>query len=136
VTERAVIRVSAALTVDDAGRLLLVRKRGTDVWMQPGGKPDPGETPAETLARELLEELGARIAPAELQPLGTYTTAAANEADTTLIADVFRAALTGPLRAAAEIEAVTWMHPREFPLHRLSPLITQHMLAHLPDPHQ
>ncbi|MER3388536.1 MAG: NUDIX domain-containing protein [Microcella sp.] len=135
-TAQSVIRVSAVLAVDHEGRLLLVRKRGTDVWMQPGGKPDPGETPAETLARELFEELGARIDPADLQPLGTYTTAAANEADTTLIADVFRATLTGPLRAAAEIDAVTWMHPRQFPHHRLAPLITQHMLAHLPDPHQ
>ena len=133
-TEAPTIRVSAVLAVDDAGRLLLVRKRGTTVWMQPGGKPEPGETAAETLARELLEELGAHVEPADLEPLGTYTTAAANEAGTTLIADVFRADLRGPLRAAAEIDAVTWMHPREFPQHRLAPLITEHMLALLPAP--
>lgn len=133
-TEAAVIRVSAVLAVDDAGRLLLVRKRGTSVWMQPGGKPEPGETAAETLARELHEELGAHVDPAALEPLGTFTTAAANEAGTTLIADVFRTELPGPLAAAAEIDAVTWMHPREFPQHRLAPLITEHMLALLPAP--
>ncbi|MHB9005113.1 MAG: NUDIX hydrolase, partial [Coriobacteriia bacterium] len=58
-----VIRVAAALIVDEGGRILLVRKRGTTVFMQPGGKYEPGETAAETLSRELHEELGLRIAP-------------------------------------------------------------------------
>lgn len=128
----SVIRVSAVLAVDDDGRLLVVRKRGTDVWMQPGGKPEPGETPAETLARELHEELGVQLSPAELEPLGTFTTDAANEARTMLIADVFRACIEHPVVADAEIDAVMWMHPRDFEHHRLAPLITQHMLALMP----
>jgi 8-oxo-dGTP diphosphatase len=134
VTAQPVIRVSAVLAVDEAGRLLVVRKRGTSVWMQPGGKPEPGESAAETLARELHEELGATIDPAALHPLGTYTTEAANEARTTLIADVFRATLRGPLRAAAEIDELRWMLPRELATERVAPLITQHMLALLPSP--
>ena len=128
-----VIRVSAVLAVDDDGRLLVVRKRGTSVWMQPGGKPEPGEKPAETLARELHEELGVRLDPAELEPLGTFTTAAANEARTTLVADVFRATIQHPVVADAEIDAVMWMHPDDFANHQLAPLITQHMLALMPD---
>lgn len=130
--DQPVIRVSAVLAVDDAGRLLVVRKRGTQVWMQPGGKPEPGESPAETLTRELHEELGVRLDPAELEPLGTFTTAAANEAGTTLVADVFRAAIEHPVVADAEIDAVLWMHPDEFAHHQLAPLITQHMLALMP----
>ncbi|MDO9591104.1 MAG: NUDIX domain-containing protein [Microcella sp.] len=128
------IRVSAVLAVDGAGRLLVVRKRGTQVWMQPGGKPEPGETPAETLARELHEELGVRLDASELEPLGTFTTAAANEAGTTLIADVFRATIEHPVVADAEIDAVSWMHPRDFAHHQLAPLITEHMLALMPRP--
>ena len=126
------IRVSAVLAVDDAGRLLVVRKRGTTVWMQPGGKPEPGETAAETLVRELYEELGVRLDPTKLEPLGMFTTAAANEAGTTLIADVFRASIREPVSAAAEIDAVCWMHPDQFTQHRVAPLITQHMLALMP----
>ncbi|MGB9089319.1 MAG: NUDIX domain-containing protein, partial [Pseudomonas farsensis] len=59
-----IIRIAAALLVDPQGRTLLVRKRGTEAFMQPGGKIDAGETPAAALARELHEELGLRIDPA------------------------------------------------------------------------
>ena len=38
-----VISVVAALIRDERGRVLLVRKRGTAVFMQPGGKRHPGE---------------------------------------------------------------------------------------------
>src|SRR6478735_4464258 len=59
------IHVSAAVIVDDEGRLLVVRKAGTTAFMQPGGKPEPGESPSETLSRELDEELGIRLNPRE-----------------------------------------------------------------------
>jgi 8-oxo-dGTP diphosphatase len=39
-----VISVVAALIRDEAGRVLLVRKRGTKAFMQPGGKRDSGES--------------------------------------------------------------------------------------------
>ena len=55
------IHVSAAVIVDDTGRVLVVRKQGTTRFMQPGGKPEPGETPSQTLIRELHEELGLRL---------------------------------------------------------------------------
>ena len=86
------IRVAAALIVDDDGRLLLVRKEGTRVFMQPGGKYEPGETGAHTLARELHEELGLVIAPDALEPLGVFIAPAANEAGMLVEAEVFRVA--------------------------------------------
>jgi len=122
------IRVSAGLVVDVAGRILVVRKRGTFVYMQPGGKPEAGETAAETLSRELREEIGVSIPVSELEPLGQYTAPAANEAGATLIADVFRARVSGPVEAAAEIDDVRWLHPDEFDTVPVAPLITEHML--------
>ncbi len=47
------IIIAAAIITDSQGRCLLVRKRGTEYFMQPGGKPEIGETPHAALIREL-----------------------------------------------------------------------------------
>ena len=47
------IRVVAALIRDDLGRMLVVRKRGTEAFMQPGGKRDAGEDDLTALGREI-----------------------------------------------------------------------------------
>jgi acetyl-CoA carboxylase carboxyl transferase subunit beta len=52
---------AGAVVRDGTGRLLLVR-RGQEpskgLWSLPGGRVEPGETPAEAAAREVLEETG------------------------------------------------------------------------------
>ncbi len=131
-----IIRVAAALIVDGVGRLLLVRKQGTSVFMQPGGKYESGETGAQTLARELHEELGLVVAPDALEPLGTFTAPAANEAGMLVEAEVFHVPLStlagiDALAPRAEIADVLWAHPDEFTTMAVAPLVTQHMLAML-----
>lgn len=104
------IRVSAAVIVNDRDELLLVRKAGTTAFMQPGGKPEPGETPAETLSRELYEELGLSVDAADLRPLGLFTAAAANEPGFLVVADVFEAEIGDQVPViAAEIEELRWV---------------------------
>ena len=55
------IRVTAAL-LEENGRVLLARRKpGKHMggrWELPGGKIEPGESPEDSLARELAEELG------------------------------------------------------------------------------
>lgn len=53
---------SSAILVRD-GRVLLIRRRNPpsfDMYAFPGGRAEPGETPAETALREFLEETGIR----------------------------------------------------------------------------
>ncbi len=104
------IRVSAAVITDAAGRLLLVRKAGTSAFMQPGGKPEPGESPAATLARELAEEVGLIVPAADLEPLGEFRAAAANEPGFVVVADVFRADIGDQIPVPdAEIDELRWV---------------------------
>lgn len=62
---------AACVIFDGEGRVLLVHHTyGRLNWELPGGGAEPGETPDETAARELLEETGLR---AELDRLtGVY----------------------------------------------------------------
>ncbi|MCM3696321.1 NUDIX hydrolase [Microbacterium oleivorans] len=123
------IRVSAAVIRDTSGRLLLVRKAGTTAFMQPGGKPEPGESPAETLVRELREELGVEVAVDDLRPRGVFRAVAANEAGHTVIADVFDVPLTGQEpRAAAEIAELRWVGEAEAQTLQVAPLARDHFL--------
>lgn len=55
--------VAGLITAAD-GRVLITQRRADQSmplgWEFPGGKIEPGESPAQALARELLEELGVR----------------------------------------------------------------------------
>jgi 8-oxo-dGTP diphosphatase len=58
-----------ALTYDDAGRLLLVRRAndpGRGLWSLPGGRVEPGEDDATAVVREMAEETGLVVTPGAL----------------------------------------------------------------------
>ena len=116
------IRIAAALLVRGDGQTLLVRKRDTLAFMQPGGKIDAGEQPAEALVRELREELNLRIDPSEAVYLGQFSAPAANEPGFTVEAELFKVQVDVAVTPAAEIEEVCWIDPMgEGDLH-LAPL--------------
>lgn len=66
--------VVAALIRDDAGRLLLQQalpgKPHGGLWEFPGGKVEREENPRLALSREIAEELGLAVKPADMVPLG------------------------------------------------------------------
>ncbi|MEU8068422.1 MULTISPECIES: NUDIX hydrolase [unclassified Micromonospora] len=64
-------RAARVLLVDASDRVLLFEgsdpaRPGHRYWFTPGGGLEPGEAPADGAARELAEETGLRLAPAEL----------------------------------------------------------------------
>lgn len=128
--EVKVIRVSAVVLMRPDGHALSVRKAGTRMYMFPGGKPEPGESPLQTALREVAEETGIRLHPDELTSLGVREAVAANEAGFRVVADVF--VLARPLAAhevpvtSGEIADLIWLDPAapEAPGgHGLAPLL-------------
>ncbi|GAA1844854.1 8-oxo-dGTP diphosphatase [Agromyces salentinus] len=56
--------------------VLLGRKRhglGEGKWVGPGGKLEPGESPADAAVREVHEETGLSVRAADLEPRGLLT---------------------------------------------------------------
>lgn len=122
-----VIRIAAGLLVDADGLALVVRKQGAAVFMQPGGKIEPGESAATALVRELAEELGLDVAPESLKPLGRFSAPAANELGFIVEAEVFRVPYAGDARPGAEIAEIALVDP-SIPHLLLAELSRRHIL--------
>jgi ADP-ribose pyrophosphatase YjhB (NUDIX family) len=53
-----------AIVADGQGRLLMIKRGhepGAGLWSIPGGRIEPGETDAEALVREMIEETGLTV---------------------------------------------------------------------------
>lgn len=122
------IKIVAALIRDDAGRVLLVRKRGTTAFMQPGGKRDPGEDDIAALSREIAEELGCSLVPASIRPLGEFDAVAANEPGFRVQASLYGIDVTGEIAPSREIDETIWIDPAAPPDVLLAPLTRDHVL--------
>ena len=122
------IKTVAAVIGDNRGRVLLVRKRGSDIFIQPGGKREAGEGSLTALARELREELGVGIDDAAAVRLGEFEERAVHEAGMRVRAEAFLVAIEGTPRAAAEIEELVWVDPRDPGPVDVAPLSRRHIL--------
>ncbi|RMQ49812.1 NUDIX hydrolase [Pseudomonas cichorii] len=117
-----IISIAAALLIAPDGQTLLVRKRGTEAFMQPGGKIEAGEPAANALVRELQEELGLVIDPQQAIFLGEFSAPAANEPGFEVHCQLFGVRTDAQVVPAAEIEEVIWIGPEERPDLLLAPL--------------
>ena len=124
----ATIRIVAAVILDDRGRALLVRKHGARRFIQPGGKPEPGEAPLLALARALHEELGVQLRAETAIALGTFEDWAVNEPGHRVQAQAWWVQVDGTPQACAEIAELAWVPlqpPHGLPL---APLSEHHIL--------
>ena len=121
------IRIAAALLVGKDDRLL-VRKRGTRAFMQPGGKIEPDELPVAALVRELHEELGLLVSSASAVHVGSFRAPAAHEPDCTVEAEVFRVVVSEDVTPAAEIDEIAWIDAAMPPDLLMAPLTRDHII--------
>jgi 8-oxo-dGTP pyrophosphatase MutT (NUDIX family) len=125
---QGIIRIAAALIRRADGHTLLVRKRNTQTFMQPGGKIEVFEQPAMALCRELSEELSLDLGPDELAYLGRFTAPAANEPGRLVDAEVFAVNISRSVEPAAEIEEILWIDPDKAGAVELAPLTRDKIL--------
>ena len=124
-----IVEVVGAVIRDEAGRLLTVRKRGTQRFMLPGGKREPGEDDATALARELDEELGVTLRAARL--LGRFEAPAANEPGATVRSSAYVVEIDGEITIRAEIDELLWIDPTSPPDVPIAPLLVGQILPAL-----
>ncbi|HWB68100.1 MAG TPA: NUDIX hydrolase [Mycobacteriales bacterium] len=107
---------AGAVIRDDAGRLLLVRRGhapSAGTWSLPGGRVEPGETPAAAAAREVQEETGLVVEIGRLidvVDLGDYE-----------VHDFEAQPIGGQLQAGDDASDVKWCTPDELDALPLSP---------------
>lgn len=124
------ITVSAVVIRDAEGRVLTVRKRGSDLLMFPGGKPEAGESPRQAAVRECAEELGVELDAGRLHLVGEFSAPAANEPGHDVRATVFEHPWVEVGAPLAEIEHVEWVHPADATA-ELAPLLRDVVLPAL-----
>ncbi|KQO83640.1 8-oxo-dGTP diphosphatase MutT [Rhizobium sp. Leaf262] len=117
---RKILLVAACALVDTDGRILLAQrpegKSLAGLWEFPGGKVEAGETPEETLIRELEEELGIRTKVACLAPL---TFASHSYESFHLLMPLYVCRRYEGIPRGAEGQAIKWVKPqalRDYPM--------------------
>lgn len=101
----------AAVIIQD-GKLLLVRKKGTKIFISPGGKPNPGETEKDCLCREVREELGVIMTSAEIYR--TDYSISVFEDDNIKVTS-YLVEISGKPVPSSEIEEIRWVSVADVP---------------------
>lgn len=126
---REIIKIG--LAVVRGGRLLLVRKRGSDCFILPGGKPERGEDDLTALSREIDEELGCTLNPRRIRYLGTFRDHAAGLPNTEVVVKLYAGTIVGNPSPRAEIEQLMWFNPRTGTNSELAPSLSNSILPYL-----
>lgn len=98
--------------IEHEGRYLVARRSTSmdlpGLWEFPGGKIEQGETPRDTLRRELAEELGIEVEVNEFVATGVVP-----KGDRMIKLDVYRCRWTGGELDVREHAEVRWVAPSE-----------------------
>jgi len=131
----SVVPSVVAAVEDEQGRILLIHKTDNDLWALPGGGHEPGESIADTVVREVLEETGYDVEVTGI--IGTYTNPHHVMAyDDGEVRQQFSIAFSahlvgGAARTSSESKAVEWVEPArldDLPMHPSMRMRLQHYL--------
>ena len=128
-----IVVVAACALVDADGRVLLAKrpegKAMAGLWEFPGGKVEAGETPEQTLIRELKEELAIDVTAACLAPL---TFASHNYGEFHILLPLFVCRRWEGWPQPQEAQQIKWVRAnrlRQFPM----PAADEPLIGHLSD---
>ncbi|TCR89804.1 8-oxo-dGTP diphosphatase MutT [Rhizobium sp. BK376] len=117
---RKILLVAACALIDTDGRILLAQrpegKSLAGLWEFPGGKVEAGETPEETLVRELDEELGIT---ARIPCLAPLTFASHTYDSFHLLMPLYICRRYEGIPRGREGQAIKWVRPlalRDYPM--------------------
>jgi 8-oxo-dGTP diphosphatase len=115
-----IVLVAACALVDSDGRVLIAQRLAgrpmAGLWEFPGGKVETGESPEQTLIRELEEELGIIVNEACLAPL---TFASHTYTDFHLLMPLYVCRRWEQTVTAKEGQKLAWVRPnklRDYPM--------------------
>lgn len=110
-------KVAAAVFVEDAGRVLLIRRAVAPEigkWALPAGYVDRGEDPRTTAVREALEETGLTVRLTGLLDV-FYNGARGNGVGADIILVYAAEVVSGVLTPLDDADAADWFSPRALP---------------------
>ena len=110
----SIMWVVAAALIDGQGRILVQQRPAgkslAGLWEFPGGKIEPGETPEAALVRELHEELGIEVDPADLIA-GSFASEPLGDRHLVMLVYICRRWRGTP--EAQDAPAIAWHRPAE-----------------------
>ncbi|GAB1329431.1 NUDIX hydrolase [Streptomyces sennicomposti] len=138
----SLVVAASAVVTDEQGRVLLQRRRDSDLWALPGGGMEMDDSLPGTAVREVKEETGLDVEITGL--VGTYTdprhVIAYSDGEVRRQFNIcFTARVTGgELAISDESTELRFVDPRELdslPMHHTQRLRLRHFLEQRPDPY-
>ena len=93
------------------GKILSTKSKGKTKYYIPGGKRELGETDAQTLVREIEEELDVTIDTNTIEYVGTFKAQSDGAKEGVIVKmTCYKAKYEGVLKPSSEIEEIRWLN--------------------------
>ncbi|MDD5732105.1 MAG: NUDIX hydrolase [Patescibacteria group bacterium] len=94
--------------INEKGELLILKKFGSDICVNPGGRVEENETHIETLKRTLKEKLGVDLISAEFYG-SFHSDKAMHDPDSSLQIHAYVVKWDGEIKPVGKIEQAIWL---------------------------